>query len=70
MLQCLYEVGRYHKMTLLDLYCEMVKLEPLISVATDLNPVEKDYSTSVKNHQSHGSLQDQGYVVRAFQMLR
>lgn len=70
MLQCLYELGRYRKVTLLDLYCEMLKLELHNSGAHDLNPVEKDCSTSLNNHHSHGSLQDQGYVVRAFRMLR
>ncbi|KAG6437351.1 hypothetical protein SASPL_102265 [Salvia splendens] len=70
LVMCLYEVGRYHKISLLDLYCEMLKLKLQNFGANDLNLVEKDYTTSVHDNQSPGCLQDKGYVVRAFQMLR
>ncbi|KAH6802633.1 hypothetical protein C2S51_034079 [Perilla frutescens var. frutescens] len=62
---CLYEVGRYRKIALLDLYCEILN-----SGATDLNLVAKVQMTSVNNHHSHGCTQDKGYVVWAFQILR
>lgn len=70
MFQCLYEVGRYRKITLLDLYCEMLKLEPHSSGATELNLVAKDYKTSLDNHHSLGCWQDGGYFVSVFQILR
>ncbi|KAL1545846.1 Origin recognition complex subunit 3 [Salvia divinorum] len=69
LVMCLYEVGRYRKISLLDLYCEMLKLKPQNFCANDLNLVEKDYATAVHNYQSPGCLQDNGYVGRAFQML-
>ncbi|XP_042046022.1 origin of replication complex subunit 3-like isoform X2 [Salvia splendens] len=70
LVMCLYEIGRYRKISLLDLYCEMLKLKQQNFGANDLNLVEKDYSTSVHNYQSPGCLLDKGYIVRAFQMLR
>ncbi|XP_057779122.1 origin of replication complex subunit 3 isoform X2 [Salvia miltiorrhiza] len=70
LVMCLYEVGRCRKISLLDLFCEMLKLKQQNFGVTDLNLVEKDYTTSVHNHHSLGCLQDKGYIVRAFQMLR
>lgn len=62
---CLYEVGRYRKIALLDLYCEMLN-----SGAMDHNLAAKDYMTSVHNYHSLGCTQDKGYVSWAFQILR
>ncbi|XP_047977696.1 origin of replication complex subunit 3 [Salvia hispanica] len=70
LVMCLYEIGRCRKISLLDLYCEMLKPKPQNFGANDLNLVGKDYTTSVHNYQSPGCLQDKGCVVRAFQMLR
>lgn len=70
LLQCLYEVGKYRKITLLDLYCEVLEPEPRNSSATDHMRLAKDNTISMHNHRSLGFLQNEGYVVWAFQILR
>ncbi|KAI3474650.1 hypothetical protein Pfo_029835 [Paulownia fortunei] len=57
---CLYEVGKYRKITLLDLYCETLEPEP------------RNSNKTISSHSHHlvGSLQNEGYVAWAFQIVR
>ncbi|KAK6140217.1 hypothetical protein DH2020_026015 [Rehmannia glutinosa] len=67
---CLYEVGKYHKITLLDLYCETLEPEPRNSSASDYTRLAKDNTISSHNHHLVGCSQSEGYVVWAFQKVR
>ncbi|PIN08727.1 Origin recognition complex, subunit 3 [Handroanthus impetiginosus] len=67
---CLYEVGKYRKMTLLDSYCEMLKPELCNAGGSDHMPLAKDNTMSSYNHQLHGCPQKECYVVRILQTVR
>ncbi|KAI3473995.1 hypothetical protein Pfo_028783 [Paulownia fortunei] len=67
---CLYEVGKYRKITLLDLYCETLEPEPRNSSASDHRQLAKDKTISSHSHHLIGSLQNEGYVAWAFQIVR
>ncbi|GFP83155.1 origin of replication complex subunit 3 [Phtheirospermum japonicum] len=67
---CLFEVGKYQKITLLDLYCKTLQPEPCNSSASDYTQSAKDENISSRNHNFAGSLQSGGYVVWAFQKVR
>ncbi|KAL8484146.1 hypothetical protein ACS0TY_026735 [Phlomoides rotata] len=67
---CLYEVGKYRKITLLDICCEMLEPEPHNSNPSDHTQLAKDNLNSLHDHHSRGSLQTEGYAVWASQILR
>ncbi|KAK4481070.1 hypothetical protein RD792_011940 [Penstemon davidsonii] len=70
MVMCLYEVGKYHKITLLDLYCDMLEPVPCDSRASDHLQLSKDNSISSYNHHLLGCFQNGGWVNRAIQIVR
>ncbi|KAL3642572.1 Origin recognition complex subunit 3 [Castilleja foliolosa] len=67
---CLFEVGKFRKITLLDLYCETLQPEPCNSSASDYMQSAKDKAISSHNHHLAGSLQSGGYVVWALLKVR
>ncbi|KAL0347198.1 UNVERIFIED_CONTAM: Origin of replication complex subunit [Sesamum calycinum] len=67
---CLYEAGKYQKISLLDLYCEILEHDRCYSGASDHTQLAKDKIVSSHNNHFHGCLQKEGYVVRAFQIVR
>ncbi|XP_073298019.1 origin of replication complex subunit 3 isoform X3 [Primulina huaijiensis] len=68
LLQCLYEVGKYQKITLLDLYCEMLERELCNSKASDR--LAKDNRQSPLDEHWLACLQKGGCVHRAIQIVR
>ncbi|KAL3839651.1 hypothetical protein ACJIZ3_024242 [Penstemon smallii] len=70
MVMCLYEVGKYHKITLLDLYCDMLEPVPCDSRASDHLQLSKDNSISSYNRHLLGCFQNGGWVNRAIQIVR
>lgn len=64
LLQCLYEVGKNYKITLLDLYCEMLEPELLNSGTPCHFELEKD------DHSLFGGLQKGGFVNQIIQIVR
>lgn len=68
-LQCLYEVGKYRKITLLDICCEMLEPEPQNFIRSD-HTLTKDNLNSMHDQHSRGCLQTVGYAVWASQILR
>ncbi|KAK4419192.1 Origin of replication complex subunit [Sesamum alatum] len=69
-LLCLYEAGKYQKISLLDLYCEILEHDLCYSGASDHTQLAKDNIVSSHKNHLHGCLQREGYVVRAFRMVR
>ncbi|KAL0375087.1 UNVERIFIED_CONTAM: Origin of replication complex subunit [Sesamum radiatum] len=67
---CLFEAGKYQKISLLDLYCEILEHDRRYSGASDHTQLAKDKIVSSHNNHFHGCLQKEGYVVRAFQIVR
>ncbi|KAK6146996.1 hypothetical protein DH2020_017908 [Rehmannia glutinosa] len=67
---CLYEVGKYRKITLLDLYCETLEPEPRNSSASDYTRLAKDNTISSHDHHLVGCSRSEGYIVWAFQKVR
>ncbi|XP_073298018.1 origin of replication complex subunit 3 isoform X2 [Primulina huaijiensis] len=68
MVMCLYEVGKYQKITLLDLYCEMLERELCNSKASDR--LAKDNRQSPLDEHWLACLQKGGCVHRAIQIVR
>ncbi|XP_073016153.1 origin of replication complex subunit 3 isoform X2 [Primulina eburnea] len=70
MVMFLYEVGKYQKITLLDLYCEMLEHEPWNSKASDNCRLATDNRQSSLDEHLLASLQKGGCVHRAIQIVR
>ncbi|CAA2953529.1 origin of replication complex subunit 3 [Olea europaea subsp. europaea] len=64
MAMCLYEVGKNYKITLLDLYCEMLEPQLLNSGTPCHFELEKD------DHSLFGGLQKGGFVNQIIQIVR
>ncbi|XP_022882877.1 origin of replication complex subunit 3-like [Olea europaea var. sylvestris] len=64
MAMCLYEVGKNYKITLLDLYCDMLEPELLNSGTPCHFELEKD------DHSLFGGLQKGGFVNQIIQIVR
>ncbi|KAL9154173.1 hypothetical protein ABFS82_10G097600 [Erythranthe guttata] len=67
---CLYEVGKYRKTTLLDLYCEVLEPGPDNSNSPDHMQLPKHNTMSLHNHDSIGCPKKEGYVGWAIQRVR
>ncbi|KAL2514372.1 Origin of replication complex subunit 3 [Forsythia ovata] len=70
MVMCLYEVGKNHKVTLLDLYCEMLEPELCNSRTSHHFELEKVNSILSSDRSMFGGLQKGGFVHRIIQIVR
>lgn len=74
LLQCLYEAGKYHKISLLDLYCEALDPDLYDSRGSDLHLDLENNFRMPSNNQSvvgqHPNLHMGGFICQAIRKVR
>lgn len=74
MLQCLYEAGKYHKISLLDLYCEALDPDLWETRASDFHSVLDNNLKVPSNNQimvgEQNNLHTGGFICQAIRKVR